>query len=116
MWIPKKGESVQLTLENLPIYERPIRVYEGNKLEVKDDGTILINDAVADSYTFKMDYFWMMGDNRHCSADSRYWGFVPEDHVVGKPIMIWLSTDKDRGWFDGHIRWNRLFRWVEDIK
>ena len=116
VWIPKKGESVQLTLENLPIYERPIRVYEGNKLEVKEDGTILINDAVADSYTFKMDYFWMMGDNRHCSADSRYWGFVPEDHVVGKPIMIWLSTDKDRGWFDGHIRWNRLFRWVEDIK
>ena len=115
VWIPKKGESIPLTIENLPVYERPIKVYEGNQLEVKDDGTILINDTVATHYTFKMDYYWMMGDNRHCSADSRYWGFVPEDHVVGKPIMIWLSIDKDRSWFDGHIRWNRLFRWVENI-
>ncbi|MCR4994301.1 MAG: S26 family signal peptidase [Bacteroidales bacterium] len=113
IWIPKKGESIELTLENLPIYERPIKVYEGNRLEVKPDGTILINGEPATSYTFKMDYYWMMGDNRHCSADSRYWGFVPEDHIVGKPIMIWLSIDKDRSWFDGHIRWNRLFRWVE---
>ena len=115
IWIPKKGESIHLTLENLPVYERPISVYEGNKLEVKDDGTILINDTVATDYTFKMDYYWMMGDNRHCSADSRYWGFVPEDHVVGKPIMIWLSIDKDRSWFDGHIRWNRLFRFVKNM-
>ena len=115
VWIPKKGESIHLTLENLPVYERPISVYEGNKLEVKDDGTILINDTVATEYTFKMDYYWMMGDNRHCSADSRYWGFVPEDHVVGKPIMIWLSIDKDRSWFDGHIRWNRLFRFVKNM-
>ena len=59
-----------------------------------------------------MDYYWMMGDNRDNSADSRYWGFVPEDHVVGKPIVVWLSLDKDRGWFDGKIRWNRLFKWV----
>ncbi|MCR5779766.1 MAG: S26 family signal peptidase [Bacteroidaceae bacterium] len=116
IWIPKKGASVALTLENLPIYERPIRVYEGNTLEVTPEGDILINGEKADSYTFKMDYYWMQGDNRHCSADSRYWGFVPEDHIVGKPIMIWLSTDKDRGWFRGHIRWRRLFRWVENIK
>ena len=115
IWIPKKGESIELTLENLPIYERPIRVYEGNKLDVTADGIILINDQPASSYTFKMDYYWMQGDNRHNSADSRYWGFVPEDHIVGKPIIIWFSTDKDRGWFDGHIRWNRLFRWVENI-
>ncbi len=115
VWIPKKGESIELTLENLPIYERPIRVYEGNKLDVTADGVILINDQPATSYTFKMDYYWMQGDNRHNSADSRYWGFVPEDHIVGKPIIIWFSTDKDRGWFDGHIRWNRLFRWVENI-
>jgi len=116
LWIPAKGETIQLTLENLPIYERPIHVYEGNSLRVDDQGNIYINDTIATSYTFKMDYYWMMGDNRHNSADSRFWGFVPEDHIVGKPIMIWLSTDKDRGWFNGHIRWNRLFRWVDNIK
>lgn len=115
IWIPKKGESIKLTMDNLPIYERPIRVYENNKLEVKD-GKIYINDVQTDTYTFKMDYYWMMGDNRHNSADSRYWGFVPEDHVVGKPIVVWLSLDKDRGWFDGKIRWNRIFKWVDNIK
>lgn len=115
VWIPKKGESVTLTLNNLPIYERPIVAYEGNSLEVKN-GEIYINGEKSDSYTFKMDYYWMMGDNRHNSADSRYWGFVPEDHVVGKPVLIWLSLDKDYGWFDGKIRWNRLFRWVDNIK
>ena len=116
IWIPKRGESIKLTLDNLPLYERPISVYEGNKLRVDDNGTIFINDTVATSYTFSMDYYWMMGDNRHCSADSRYWGFVPEDHVVGKPIMIWLSIDKDRSWTDGRMRWDRLFRWVDGIK
>ena len=115
VWIPQKGKSIELTLKNLPIYERPIAVYEGNKLEVKN-GKIFINGKESDKYTFKMDYYWMMGDNRHNSADSRYWGFVPEDHIVGKPIMIWLSLDKDRGWFDGKIRWNRLFRWVDNYK
>ncbi|MBP3830257.1 MAG: S26 family signal peptidase [Bacteroidaceae bacterium] len=116
IWIPARGERVELNLQNLPIYERPIRVYEGNDLRVDDNGTIYINDTIATSYTFRMDYYWMMGDNRHCSADSRYWGFVPEDHVVGKPIMIWLSIDKDRSWTDGRMRWNRLFRWVDNIK
>lgn len=115
VWIPAKGESVKLTMDNIAVYERPIRVYEHNDLEVKD-GKIFINGKQADSYTFKMDYYWMQGDNRHNSADSRYWGFVPEDHIVGKPILIWLSLDKDRGWFDGHVRWNRLFRWVDNIK
>lgn len=117
IWIPKKGEKIHLTLENLPVYERPIAVYEGNDLKVTDDGRILINGEETTEYTFKMDYYWMQGDNRHCSADSRYWGFVPEDHIVGKPIIIWLSTDKDRSWFSGrHIRWNRLFRLVDNIK
>ena len=117
IWIPKKGESVNLTIENLPIYERPIRVYEGNDLKVTPEGDILINGTKATEYTFKMDYYWMQGDNRHCSADSRYWGFVPEDHIVGKPIFIWLSTDADRPWFGGHhIRWSRLFRLVDNIK
>ena len=116
IWIPEKGKSVKLTLDNLPIYERPIRIYEGNDLEVTAEGKILINGKEASEYTFKMDYYWMMGDNRHNSADSRYWGFVPEDHIVGKPIMIWLSLDKDRSLFDGGIRWGRLFRWVDNIK
>ena len=117
IWIPKKGESIKLTLENLPIYERPIHVYEGNDLKVTPEGDILINGEKATEYTFKMDYYWMQGDNRHCSADSRYWGFVPEDHIVGKPIFIWLSTDVDRPWFSGHhIRWSRLFSLVDNIK
>lgn len=115
IWIPKKGETVTLTLENLPIYERPIKNYEGNDLQVKD-GKIYINGQETNKYTFKMDYYWMMGDNRHNSADSRFWGFVPEDHIVGKPIFIWLSLDPDRGWTDGKIRWNRLFKFVDNIK
>ena len=116
IWIPAKGESIDLTLENLPIYERPIRVYEGNQLEVTPEGDILINGKKTTRYTFKMDYYWMMGDNRHNSADSRYWGFVPEDHIVGKPVMIWMSRNKDYSIFDGGIRWKRLFRWVDNIK
>jgi len=113
LWIPAKGKTIALTMNNLPIYERCITVYEGNKLQVKDDGSIYINGVKSNRYTFKMDYYWMMGDNRHNSQDSRYWGFVPEDHVIGKPIFIWLSLDKDRSLFDGKIRWSRMFRWVK---
>ncbi len=117
IWIPKKGKSIELSIENIAIYERPIRVYEGNDLKVTPEGDIFINGKKATEYTFKMDYYWMQGDNRHCSADSRYWGFVPEDHIVGKPIFIWLSTDVDRPWFSGHhIRWSRLFSLVDNIK
>ena len=115
VWIPKKGETIDLTLDNLPVYERPIHAYEGNRIEVKD-GKIYINGQETTRYTFKMDYYWMMGDNRHNSADSRFWGFVPEDHIVGKPIFIWLSLDQDRGWLDGKVRWNRLFKFVDTIK
>lgn len=107
IWIPKKGATVALTLENLPFYEQIIRNYELNELKV-ENGNILINGEVSDSYTFKMDYYWMMGDNRHNSADSRYWGFVPEDHIVGKPICIWLSLDEDKH-FPFNIRWSRMF-------
>jgi len=116
IWIPKKGATLQLTLDNYPVYERCIRAYEGNTLELKPDGTIYINGEPATEYTFKLDYYWMMGDNRHNSADSRYWGFVPEDHIVGKPIFIWWSSDPDRSLFGGGIRWSRLFRMVDNIK
>ena len=114
VWIPKKGATLKLTMSNIAIYERPIRVYEGNDLQVKD-GKIYINGKEAKYYTFKMDYYWMQGDNRHNSLDSRYWGFVPEDHIVGKPIFIWWSHDPDHSGFSG-IRWSRLFRFVDNIK
>lgn len=105
--IPKKGETVNLTIENLPLYEQIIRNYERNRLEVKDNN-IFINGYVATQYTFGMDYYFMMGDNRHNSADSRYWGFVPEDHIVGRPLFVWLSLNKDKGWFGGKIRFSRF--------
>ena len=103
--IPAKGETLQLTLQNLPIYQRVIEVYEGNTLEVRN-GKILINGVETSTYTPKMDYYWMMGDNRHNSADSRFWGFVPEDHIVGKANRVVFSKDKEHG----GIRWNRIFR------
>ena len=114
IWIPKKGEKIAINMDNIAIYERPIRTYEGNQLEIKDN-KIFINGQEAKEYTFKLDYYWMMGDNRHNSLDSRYWGFVPEDHIVGKPIFIWWSSDPDRSGFSG-VRWNRLFRFVDNIK
>lgn len=110
IYIPKKGATVKLDLSNLPFYEQIIHNYEGNDLKV-ENGQIYINGAVADSYTFKMDYYWMMGDNRHNSADSRFWGYVPEDHIVGKPICIWLSLDEDKS-FPSNIRWSRMFTMV----
>ena len=111
VWIPEKGASVKLTLENLPLYERIISSYEGNKLRVTADGKILIGGKEASSYTFKQDYYFMMGDNRHNSLDSRYWGFVPEDHIVGRPSLIWLSTDASRS-FPDNIRWRRFFKFM----
>ena len=108
LWIPKKGATVPggLSLKNLPYYERCIRNYEGNKLEVKG-GKIYINDKEANNYTFKMDYYWMMGDNRDNSSDSRYWGFVPEDHIIGTPMFVIISFDPDK--LNGTIRWDRIF-------
>lgn len=108
IWIPSKGSTIQINKSNLPLYERIITSYEGNVLEVRGD-EIIINGENVSSYTFKQDYFWMMGDNRHNSLDSRYWGFVPEDHIVGTPYLIWFSKDKYRG-----IRWNRIFKRVRN--
>ena len=106
VWIPRKGATVPISLENIPLYERIIDVYEGNDLEIS--GSIIkINGQPADSYTFKMDYYWMMGDNRHNSADSRYWGFVPEDHIVGRPVFVYVSFNKNKK-FPANIRWNRI--------
>jgi len=109
LWIPKKGATIDLNEKNLALYSRCISAYEENSLQIKD-GQILINGSSATNYTFKYDYYFMMGDNRHNSQDSRSWGFVPEDHIVGKPILIWLSTDKDRSLLNGGIRWKRLFK------
>ncbi len=111
LWIPAKGATVELTKDNLPLYERIISVYEGHDLETAADGRIFIDGKEASSYTFGMDYYFMMGDNRHNSLDSRYWGFVPEDHVVGRPALIWLSTDAHRR-FPDNIRWSRFFKIV----
>ena len=108
IWIPRKGVTVELTIADLPLYERIITVYEGNDLKVAD-GKIYINSEEAQTYTFKQDYYFMMGDNRHNSLDSRYWGFVPEDHIVGKPALIWLSIDGNKK-FPQNIRWRRFFK------
>lgn len=109
MTVPKKGTTVSISPKNIALYRRIIQVYEGNKLEEKE-GQIFINDKVATSYTFKMNYYWMMGDNRHNSLDSRFWGFVPEDHIVGKAWFVWMSYDPSG------IRWSRLLRSVGTLE
>ena len=111
LWIPKAGETVKLDASVLPLYERIIRVYEGNDLDIDAEGRIYVNGTETDEYTFKQDYYFMMGDNWHNSLDSRYWGFVPEDHIVGRPAMIWLSTDRNRQ-FPHNVRWRRFFKFV----
>jgi len=108
LWIPQKGVTVSLDTDNLPLYERIIRDYEHHDLQVAD-GVIRIDSEEAHSYTFEQDYYFMMGDNRHNSLDSRYWGFVPEDHIVGTPSIIWLSTDGNKK-FPQSIRWKRFFK------
>ena len=105
LWIPKKGATISLTAYNINLYKRVIQVYENNEWEERK-GKVFINGKEAGSYTFKMDYYWMMGDNRHKSQDSRFWGFVPEDHVVGKVALIWFS-------WEGGPRWKRMFNWVK---
>lgn len=113
IYIPEEGKTVPLNTETLPFYKMIITDYEGNDLKVNGN-EIRINGKVATSYTFKQDYYWMMGDNRHNSEDSRYWGFVGEDHIVGKPVFVWMSLDQNEPWsnFSKKIRWDRLFTTV----
>jgi signal peptidase I len=116
IYIPQKGKTVALTIETLPFYKRIITEYEkndnGEKNDLKVTGSeIRLNGAIVNSYTFKQNYYWMMGDNRHNSEDSRYWGYVPEDHIVGKPIFIWMSWDTN-GKGLNKIRWDRVFTTV----
>ncbi len=106
LYIPAKGATLRLTTANLPLYERIIGYYEKNELQVRD-GKIYINGTETDKYTFNMDYYWMMGDNRHSSLDSRFWGFVPEDHIIGRPRFVWLSLDSNKP-FPKKIRWKRM--------
>ncbi|MCB4808012.1 signal peptidase I [Tamlana sp. 62-3] len=105
LYIPEEGKSIEITIDNLPLYKRAITEYEGNTLSVNGN-QILINGEVANSYTFKQNYYWMMGDNRHNSIDARAWGFVPFSHVVGKPVFIWMS------WDGSSPRWERFFTTV----
>ena len=109
IYIPKKGDQIDLSLDNLPLYKKIIKDYEFNDIEISN-GRIIINNEEQNSYTFKQDYYWMMGDNRYNSEDSRVWGFVPFDHVLGKPVFIWMSID---GLFNGiqnwKFRWDRIF-------
>ncbi|MBA3648037.1 MAG: signal peptidase I [Chitinophagales bacterium] len=111
IWIPKKGVTVPINTNNIALYQRLITIYEGHQLDINKNGTIIIDGHPVTSYTFAMNYYWMMGDNRHNSLDSRYWGFVPEDHVVGKAWFIWMSWDKDGSLFT-KVRWDRLFRGI----
>ncbi|HKK78130.1 MAG TPA: S26 family signal peptidase, partial [Phaeodactylibacter sp.] len=108
IYVPEKGATVKISPQNIALYERIINVYEGNDLEIKG-GNIYINGQEADEYTFKMNYYWAMGDNRHNSEDSRVWGFVPEDHIVGKPVIIWFSTNNG-------INWGRIFKLVGNLE
>ncbi len=110
VWIPKKGETIKLDEDAWDMYNRVIRNYEHHPDAYLKDGVVYIDGKPADTYTFEMDYYFMMGDNRDNSLDSRYWGFVPEDHIVGKPMRVLISFDKDKGILNGGIRWNRVFK------
>jgi signal peptidase I len=117
IYIPEEGATVEITPESIPFYRHIIEVYEGSEMGIENTistkgNQVYLNGEPLDSYTFKQNYYWMMGDNRHRSADSRYWGYVPENHIVGKPVFIWMSWDSNAGGFFDSIRWNRVFTTV----
>jgi signal peptidase I len=112
IYIPEAGATVKIDTSNISLYRRAIEAYELNDLKISD-GKIFINGEETNEYTFRMSYYWMMGDNRHNSADSRYWGFVPEDHIVGKAVFVWLSLDNEEPLFGGKIRWDKMLRVVD---
>ncbi len=112
LYIPKAGDVIDINVDNISKYKRIIEAYEGNTLEIRD-GKIFINGKETEQYTIMFNYYWMMGDNRHNSADSRYWGFVPDNHIVGKALFIWMSLDPNKGLFDGKIRWDKMLRLVK---
>ncbi len=111
IYIPKKGDVLPVNEDTYPLYYRLIKVYENNDIALRGH-KVYINGKEADTYKVKLDYYWMMGDNRHNSADSRFWGFVPEDHIVGSPLFVWLSLDPGRTLKEGKIRWKKMFRFV----
>ncbi len=114
LWIPKKGTTLKIDSSNISLYRKVIGEYEGNQLDERN-GKIFVNNSPITEYTFKMDYYFMMGDNRHNSADSRFWGFVPEDHIVGKAVFIWMSFDGNAD-FLNKVRWSRLFHTIKGME
>jgi signal peptidase I len=112
LWVPKEGATIKLDSNTVSTYESTIRDYEGWESVVSKGDKLIIDGKEVSEYTFKQDYYFMMGDNRHNSLDSRFWGFVPADHIVGKAFMIWLSVDQEGGFTD-KIRWNRLFNIIK---
>jgi len=110
--IPQKGMTVDINDSTIVLYDKIIKNYELNDLQVRD-GKVFINGQEAHNYTFKMNYYFMMGDNRHNSADSRFWGFVPENHIVGRTLFVWLSLDKFKSFGEGKIRWNKMYKKIK---
>ncbi len=113
VYIPKKGDKIKITAQNFPIYENIILYYEDNKTPVFKDGKLYIDNKIVKVYTFKYNYYFAMGDNRHNSLDSRYWGFIPENHIIGKGFVVWFSKNLNKGIFDGGIRWSRIFSLIK---
>jgi signal peptidase I len=111
LYVPKAGTTVAINQNTLPLYQKVILTYEHNQQAKVRDGKLYLNGKEATQYTFKQNYYFMMGDNRHNSEDSRYWGFVPEDHLVGKAVLVWMSTDSSAA-FPSKIRWNRLMHTI----